>query len=58
MAIFADDTSLVKAGKRKDYQIQEDIDKKAVCLTSNRLTVNASKCKVISFGPRRQQCFR
>ena len=55
IAKFADDTSLVKAGKRKECQIQEDIDKMAVWFTSNRLTVNASKCEVMNFGLRGQQ---
>ena len=50
IAIFADDTSVVKAGKRKECQIQEEIDKMAVCFRSNRMTVNASKCKVMNFG--------
>ena len=36
-ALFADDTSLVKGGKRKECQIQEDIDKMAVWFTSNSL---------------------
>ena len=53
--MFADDTSLVEAGKRKECQIQEDIDKMAVWLASNRLTVNASKSGVRVFGQRRQQ---
>ena len=39
-AMFADDTSLVKAGKREESQIQEDIVKIAVWFTSKRLTVN------------------
>ena len=30
IAMYADDTSLVKAGKRKESQIQEDIEKLAV----------------------------
>ena len=43
IAIFADDTSLVKASKRKECQIQQDVDKMAVRFTSNRITLNASK---------------
>ena len=50
MPMFADDTSLVKTGKRKECQIQEEIDKMAFWFTSNRLTVNASKSEVIIFG--------
>ena len=50
IAMFADDTSPVKAGKRKKCQIQEDIDKMAGWFTSNRLIVNASKREVLSFG--------
>ena len=56
IALFADDTSLVKAGKRKEYQIQEEIKKMAVWFTSNRLTVNASKCEVMNFGLGGQHC--
>ena len=50
IAMFADDTSLAKAGICKDSHLQEDIDEMAVWLTSNRLTVNAPKCEVMNFG--------
>ena len=49
MALFAVDTSLVKAG-------QDDIDKMAVWFTSNRLTMKASKSEVRNFGLGGQQC--
>ena len=54
-AMFADDTSLLKTGKPKECQIQEDIDNLAVWFTSNRLTVNAFKCEVMKFGQEGQQ---
>ena len=41
IAIFADDTSLMKAVKRTECQIQEEIFKMAVCFISNRRTANA-----------------
>ena len=50
IAMLADDTSLVNAGKRKECQTQEDIDKMAVWFTWNRLAVNASKCEVMNYG--------
>ena len=56
IAIFADGTFLVIAGKRKECQVQEDIDKMVVGFTSNRLTLNASKCEVLNFGLWGQQC--
>ena len=55
IAMFADDISVVKAGKRKESQIQEDIDKTVVWFTSNILTVNASKCEVMKFRVAEQQ---
>ena len=42
IAKFADDISLVKAVKRNECRLHEDLDKMAVWFTSNRLTVNAS----------------
>ena len=56
IAMFADDTSLEKAGKRRRCQIEEDIDKMAIWFTSNWLTVNASKFEGMSFGLGGQQC--
>ena len=55
IAMFPDETSLVKAGKRKKCQIQQDILKMAIWVTSNGLTVNASKCEVRIFGLGGQQ---
>ena len=46
----------MKVGKRQKCQKQQDIDKVAVWFTSTRLTVNASKCGVMNFGQRGQQC--
>ena len=46
IAIFADDKSLVKAGKRKESQIQEDIEKMTVWFTPKTLTVMLQNAKL------------
>ena len=56
ITVFTDDTSLVIARKRKECQIQRDIEKMAVWFTWSKLTVNASKCEVLNFGLGVQQC--
>ena len=56
VARLADDSSAVKASKRKECQIQEDIDKLTVWFAADWLTVNSSKCEVKNFGLGGQQC--
>ena len=47
---FADDTTVIKAGKRVDNLIRKDVDCMFNWFCSNKLTVNIDKCESICFG--------
>ena len=50
LALFADDTSVIKAGNRNDISIEEDINSLTNWFTKNKLSVNLDKCEVVPFG--------
>ena len=50
LAMFADDTTVIKAGKRVDNLIKKDVDCMFNWFCSNKLTVNIDKCESICFG--------
>ena len=50
VTMFADDTTLINAGKSKNFSVQEDIDKITSWLIENKLTINVDKCEVMFFG--------
>ena len=52
MAIFADDTSILKSGKRTESFLQPDLDKISNWFSYNKLSLNTSKCEVMNFGLR------
>ena len=49
-AIFADDTSIVKAGKTDDCSMQNELETLTDWFNYNKLSINTSKCESISFG--------
>ena len=48
--IFADDTSIVKAGPRNQCFLQTDLDRINNWFCYNKLSLNISKCEVVNFG--------
>ena len=50
VAIFADDTSIVKAGKTDDCSVQNELETLTDWFNYNKLSINTSKCESISFG--------
>ena len=50
ITMFADDTNLLRCGKKREVLLQEDIERVADWFISNKLTINVGKCEVISFG--------
>ena len=50
LAMFADDTSVIKAGNRNDISIEEDTNPLTHWFTKNKLSVNLDKCEVVPFG--------
>ena len=48
--MFADDTTVFKAGKRVDNSIRKDVDCMFNWFCSSKLTVNIEKCESICFG--------
>ena len=50
VAIFADDTSIVKAGKTDDCSVQNELETLTDWFNNNKLSINTSKCESISFG--------
>ena len=52
IAIFADDTSILKSGKKLDTSLQADLDKISNWFSYNKLSLNTSKCEVMNFGCR------
>ena len=50
IAIFADDTIVLNAGDKTSPLITQDLKIVTIWIVSNKLTVNVSKCEVISFG--------
>ena len=50
IALFADDTSLVKAGKKNECKIIRDINLITDWYTSNKLSVNIDNCEGLTFG--------
>ena len=48
--IFADDTSLLKSGKKGALLLQPDVERLSNWFTSNKLSINVGKCEIISFG--------
>ena len=50
IAIFADDTSIGKAGKTHDCSVQNELETLTDWFNYNKLSINTSKCESISFG--------
>ena len=50
IAIFADDTSIVEAGKTDDCRVQNELETLTDWFSYNKLSINTSKCESISFG--------
>ena len=50
VAIFADDTSIVKAGKTDDCSVQNELETLTDWFNYNKLSINTSKCESIPFG--------
>ena len=50
VTMFADDTTVINAGKRIDTLVREDIKTMTKWFDSNKLTINAEKCEAIHFG--------
>ena len=49
LAMFADDTTVIKEGKRVDNLIRKDVDCMSNWFCSNKSTVNIGKCESICF---------
>ena len=49
MALFADETSIIKSGKR-NCNMQKDLDKSCDWFNHNKMSLNISKCETMSFG--------
>ena len=54
IAIFADDTSILKQGKRTESLLQPDLDKISNWFSENQLSPNTSKCEITNFGLRKR----
>ena len=52
IAIFADDTSILKSGKRTDSLLQPDLDKISNWFSYKKFSINTSNCEVMNFGLR------
>ena len=50
IAIFADDTSILKSGQKMESSLQPDLDKMSNWFSYNKLSLNTSKCEVMNFG--------
>ena len=50
MVIFADDTTIINAGKRTDAAIKNDIVTVSKWFESNKVTINTDKCEAMFFG--------
>ena len=49
IALFADDTSIIKTGKG-NYNMQSGLNEICDWFIYNRLSINATKCETMSFG--------
>ena len=50
LTMFADDTTVIKAGRRTDSLIREDVKVMTHWFDANKLTINVDKCEAIHFG--------
>ena len=50
MVIFADDTTIMNAGKRTDAAIKNDLVAVSKCFEFSKLTINTDKCEAMFFG--------
>ena len=50
ISMFADDTTVIKAGSRTDSLIREVVRVMTHWIDANRLTINVDKCEAIHFG--------
>ena len=48
--MFADDTTVIKAGRRTDYLISKDVEVMTQWFDANKLTLKVDKCEAIHFG--------
>ena len=50
LTMFADDTTVIKAGRRTDYLIRKDVKVRTHWFNAIKLTINVDKCEAIHFG--------
>ena len=50
IALFADDTSILKTNRKNDTGIQQDVNELINWYTANKLSVNLDKCEILPFG--------
>ena len=50
IAMFADDTSILKSSGRNNLNLQDDLDRVIDWFSFNKLSVNTSKCESMHFG--------
>ena len=48
--MFADDTAVIKAGRRTDSLIRKDVKVMTHLFDANKLTINVDICEAIHFG--------
>ena len=50
VTMFADDTCLLKSGKKGELLLQPDVERLTKWFLSNKLTINVGKYEIVSFG--------
>ena len=50
LAIFADETSILKSGKQTESLLEPDLDKISNWFSDNKLSLDTSKCEVMNFA--------
>ena len=50
LKIFADDRTIIEAGRRTDSLIRKDVKVMTHWFDANKLTINVDKCEAIHFG--------
>ena len=48
--MFADDTTVIKAGRRSDSRISKDVEVMTHWFDADKLTIKVDKCEAIHFG--------
>ena len=50
IALFADDTSILKTNRKNNTDIQQDVNELINWYTANKLSVNLDECEILLFG--------